>query len=202
MRSFNHLLTMIFSAFFVLPFGIAGQAMADPPPWAPAHGYYKDKHKNKHKRERYDDHVDYYDQRQPSPFIQNGRCNAEQIGTLLGGAIGGVVGSRIGKHDTKTVTTIAGTIIGAFIGSSIGRSMDQVDQACVGQALEYAQDRQAVAWVNPDTGNRYQVTPTRTYEDYGRYCREFSREAIIDGRSQTIYGRACRQQDGSWQIVK
>ena len=207
MRPFKRLFTLVFSACIALQFGVTSQAIADPPPWAPAHGYYKNKHDKhrKHRRddqERYQEHDTYYDQRRPSPYIQNGRCNAEQIGTLIGGTLGGVVGSRIGKHDTRTVTTIAGTIIGAFIGSSIGRNMDRVDQTCVGQALEYAEDRQAIAWKNPDTGNSYQITPTRTYEDYGRYCREFTRQALIDGHRQTIYGRACRQQDGSWQIVR
>jgi hypothetical protein len=34
-----------------------------------------------------------------------------------------------------------------------------------------------------------------------RYCREFSKDAWIHGRRQEIYGLACRQPDGSWEVV-
>ena len=34
-----------------------------------------------------------------------------------------------------------------------------------------------------------------------RYCREFSKNAYIQGRQQEIYGLACRQPDGSWEVV-
>jgi hypothetical protein len=36
---------------------------------------------------------------------------------------------------------------------------------------------------------------------HARYCREFSRNAHIHGRQQEIYGLACRQPDGSWEVV-
>ncbi|RMD62669.1 MAG: hypothetical protein D6826_06855 [Alphaproteobacteria bacterium] len=34
-----------------------------------------------------------------------------------------------------------------------------------------------------------------------RYCREYLGEGTIAGRVQPLYGRACRQPDGSWEIV-
>jgi surface antigen len=46
------------------------------------------------------------------------------------------------------------------------------------------------------------VTPIehpKTYHD-GSICREFSTTAIIDGKSETVYGTACQQRDGSWQM--
>jgi surface antigen len=78
--------------------------------------------------------------------------------------------------------------------------MDRVDQACIGQALEQAPAGQSVAWTNPD-GGQYRVTPVRTYEaGDGRYCREYQTSAIIGGRKEKVYGTACRQPDGSWQV--
>ena len=132
----------------------------------------------------------------------DGRCNREGLGQVLGGVVGGVAGSKIGKGDDRAAATIVGTIVGAMIGGSIGRSMDQADVACVGQALEYGQENAPVAWANPDTGAEYRVTPTRTYQQNGDYCREFTREAIIGGKREQIYGTACRQPDGSWQMVR
>jgi hypothetical protein len=35
----------------------------------------------------------------------------------------------------------------------------------------------------------------------GRYCREFQQEVTIGGRSEDAYGTACRNPDGSWEVV-
>lgn len=33
------------------------------------------------------------------------------------------------------------------------------------------------------------------------YCREYTTTVVIDGVEQQAYGTACRQDDGSWQII-
>lgn len=38
-----------------------------------------------------------------------------------------------------------------------------------------------------------------TYQE--PYCREFTKVVTIGGRAQNAYGKACRQPDGSWQVV-
>jgi hypothetical protein len=46
------------------------------------------------------------------------------------------------------------------------------------------------------------AVPTRDFRDAeGRYCREYQRTAVIDGRDQQIYGTACLMPDGAWRIV-
>jgi hypothetical protein len=46
------------------------------------------------------------------------------------------------------------------------------------------------------------AVPTRDFQDgEGRYCREYQRTAIIDGREQQVYGTACLMPDGAWRIV-
>ena len=56
-------------------------------------------------------------------------------------------------------------------------------------------------WRDPSTGGTYTVTPLRTYPaPEGRYCREYQMDAIIGSRRQQVYGTACRQPDGSWQM--
>jgi len=73
--------------------------------------------------------------------------------------------------------------------------------ACVERALEHADDGQDIVWDNPDRHARYEVTPTKTYQQNdGRYCREYTSSAIVNGREQTVYGTACRQPDGSWEL--
>ena len=45
-------------------------------------------------------------------------------------------------------------------------------------------------------------TPVKTYQtDNGQYCREFQQTITVGGQTESAYGTACRQPDGSWQIV-
>ena len=170
---------------------------ADPPPWAPAWGYRakhmgKGKGKNKHRVQQA--YTPPYD-------IGLGRCNRDLIGGLLGGAAGGLIGSQFGKGDGKLAAVAGGALLGLLIGGSIGRSMDQVDQSCLEQSLEHAQDGQQITWNNSDSSTRYQVVPTKTTTMAdGRYCREYATTATVRGKVETVYGRACRQPDGAWQI--
>ena len=160
-----------------------------PPPWAPAHGY----------RHKYATGPAGYVQ----PFgIGLGNCNRELLGGLLGAAAGGLVGSRIGDGRGQLAAVAGGTLLGFLVGGSIGRTMDEVDQNCVGQALEHAGDGQTIVWNNPEKGGQYQVTPKQTFQrDDGRYCREYTATAVIGGKTQNTYGTACRQPDGAWQLV-
>jgi surface antigen len=165
-----------------------------PPPWAPAHGY------------RAPRHGGYQGSTQTAyvpPFdIGLGGCNRELLGSLLGAAAGGLAGSQIGDGRGQLAATAGGTLLGFLIGGSIGRSMDEIDQNCIGQALEHGEDGQQIAWNNPQTGDQYQVVPTRTVQvSDGRYCREYTATSVVGGRNQQTYGRACRQPDGSWKLV-
>ncbi len=183
------------AALFLTVWG-AEDLLADPPPWAPAHGYRaKGKGRHKQKQARIAPHT------VAAPIdIELGSCNRDVVGAVLGGAAGGVLGSTVGSGSGQTAAIIGGTIIGVIVGGSVGRSMDEIDQNCVGQALERASDGQTITWQSPGDES-YEVTPIRTYQEPdGAYCREYTTEAVIAGKSQTIYGRACRQPDGSWKL--
>lgn len=199
----------------VLPSFTASPAYADPPPWAPAHGYRAKKrhkkYKRKHRRGRRGDYEERRSYDAPaivvapvvaSPHVDLSNCNRQLIGSVVGGATGALIGSRIGKGSGKTMAIATGTIIGLLVGGSIGRTMDSVDQSCVGNVLEQAETGQTVAWKNPD-GEQYQVTPQKTYQSgEGRYCREYTTTVTVGGKAESAYGTACRQPDGTWQIVK
>ncbi len=180
----------VFTATAVVP-----PAFADPPPWAPAHGYRAKKGKKFKK---------YKHVLPPNTFgIDLGQCNRDLLGGALGAAAGAALGTQVGKGSGKTAAIVGGAILGALVGGSLGRAMDQVDQNCVGQALERAEDGQTIVWNNPQTGTRYQLTPTNIYKDrQNRYCREYITRGTIDGKEQQLYGKACRQPDGSWELVQ
>jgi surface antigen len=184
----------------VLPVLPAGNAYADPPPWAPAHGY-RNKHKGHHdededRNERQETYVVPYD-------IDRGTCNRELVGEVLGGATGAAVGSTVGKGSGKTAAVVGGAVIGVIVGGYIGRQMDKVDQNCAGQILEHAEDHKQIVWSDSHTGARYLVTPTETFRGPdGRYCRKYTTDAYIGDQRHRAYGAACRQPDGAWAAMR
>ena len=167
-----------------------GYAGGGPPPWAPAHGY----------RRKHDGDYHHRDYTSVPVNLQTGSCNRELIGQILGGATGAAVGSQIGDGTGRLIAVATGTVVGAVIGGEIGRSMDRTDRLCVDQALEHAPDGTRIKW--NDDGRQYSVTPQATRQtDDGRYCREYQMETEVGGRPRQVYGRACRQPDGAWQIA-
>lgn len=132
--------------------------------------------------------------------------NKKTFGTLIGAAAGGLAGSQIGSGRGQLAATAVGALIGAFVGNSVGDSLDRADQTYAAQAeqraLETLPSGSAAEWSNPDTGHYGVVEPTRTYQSpQGAYCREYQHTVYVGGQPQQAYGHACRQPDGSWQIV-
>lgn len=135
--------------------------------------------------------------------IPLGRCDHELMGKVLGGIAGAAVGSDMGKGKGRLVAVIGGTVAGLLIGGDVGRRMDAADQNCVGQALEQGTTGQPITWSNPKTGGVFRVTPGADETDrQGRYCREYTAAATVGGGAEQAFGRACRQPDGTWQLVR
>lgn len=124
----------------------------------------------------------------------------EQAGMVIGGVVGGIAGAQIGQGHGRTVATIVGTLAGAVIGGALGRTMDATDRLKTAHTLETVRTGVSSRWSNPDTGNQYTVTPTKTYDVSGSPCREYSIDAVIGGKIEKVFGTACRQSDGSWKV--
>lgn len=124
-------------------------------------------------------------------------CNTNaQSGAGLGAIAGAIAGQAIG-HDTEA--TLIGAAIGGMLGYGIGNEMDKADQAKISHAYETIPDQQSSHWVNPNTGNEFSVTPSRTFkEESGRDCREAVILATIDGKAEKITQTACRDAQGNW----
>ncbi len=126
-------------------------------------------------------------------------CNSQAVGTVIGAILGGVIGADQGRGAGPV---IGGALIGAVLGGALGHAVDASNWACVGDVLEYAPNHHPVSWQDTRSGYGYEVTPVRTYEPHpGRYCREYQTVITIGGRAEDAYGTACRQPDGSWEIV-
>jgi len=130
-------------------------------------------------------------------------CNPtkQDIGTLVGAGTGAFIGSQIGGGTGQLAAVAIGALLGGYIGGSIGQDMDELDQYKTQVALETSPTGSTMAWNNPDTDIDYSVTPTRTYDSNSGPCRDYTTEAVIEGRAEIVHGTACRGSDGSWQAT-
>jgi len=130
----------------------------------------------------------------------------EDQGALVGAAAGGILGNQVGGGQGKVLATGVGMVIGAFAGASVGRGLDEVDRMKMNQTYQNSMENTRIgeqsSWKNPDSGNSGSVQPVRTYQNNdGRYCREYQQTITVGGETEKAYGTACRQDDGSWQII-
>jgi len=145
-------------------------------------------------------------------FVATGCASAGQTvadnpkaagGAALGAAGGGLIAAAAGGGAAGIV---GGVLLGGLLGGAIGNALDQRDKQMAYQtqqaALESTRTNQSTTWRNPDTGHSGSYTPVKTYENAsGQYCREYQEKVVIDGKTHSAYGTACRQPDGSWKIV-
>jgi len=165
---------------------------ADPPPWAPAHGWRKKNDPN---------YIGYTGKKWDQDYgVLEGTCNTAAVGAVLGGAVGGVVGSRVSNQRNRPVAVVVGTVLGAVIGAKIGAKIDDGDRGCMGHALELAGEQKTVAWTNEATGVNYRLTPTRNFKDGNSPCREFTTLVFTGKKKDAVNGIACRGGNGEWTI--
>lgn len=135
----------------------------------------------------------------------NGQVSKQGVGTVVGGAAGAVAGAQFGKGKGQLAMTALGAALGAYAGSEVGKGLDELDRMKAEEAHRKAMNApvgQTIAWNNPDNGHRGTVTSTRDgRSSSGQYCREYQQDVVIGGKTERAYGTACRQPDGSWQVV-
>ncbi len=121
------------------------------------------------------------------------------MGAGGGAAAGALIGQAIG-HNTEA--TLIGAAVGSMLGYMIGNEMDKYDRQQLNHVYERGVSGQTNAWRNPDSGNSYQVTPQPAYSNPSTHqpCRRAEILAVIDGKAETTYTTACRDEDGQWQL--
>ena len=164
-------------------------APAGPPPWAPAHGWRKKNDPN---------YVGYTGKKWEKDYgVVEGTCHTQEIGAVIGATVGGAIGSQHGNDSNRPVAILVGGVIGAVIGAKIGRTLEESDRACMGHALELADEHSTVRWKN-SAGVQYELTPTRNIGDKSSPCREFVTRVATDSTRDAVTGIACRGANGDW----
>lgn len=128
----------------------------------------------------------------------------QHLGGLAGAIGGAIAGSNVGKGKGRIAAIAMGTLLGTAIGSEVGKSLDRADMMHMKRtsqrSFEMSPSGVTSDWVNPDTGNRGTITPSRAFKRHGSYCREFTQTITVGGQTQEGYGTACRKPDGSWEM--
>lgn len=175
-------------AVLAFSFTIVPPTLADPPPWAPAHGW-RAKQGKHHQHD-----VAYIDRVEGNIF----RCNSDAVGAAIGAVAGGAIGSTV-KGSGRTVAIIGGAVLGAVIGGHLGREVDKVDRACTAQGLTRLKDGEMIRWENSQTRRSYALRPISTYSaDGGRVCRRYVIQA--SGDDERYERLACRGDDEVWHV--
>ncbi len=176
---------------------------ADPPAWMPAGNQRAER--SGPSRGRTDLKLTY----QLPPGLQDGRCRPEMFNPatasgLVSAAAGGFTTARMGtgKSSSRLGATAIGSLIGAVVGHRIEGGIARAEEICFSESFEYLPDHDTVAWMDSSLGAHYSVTPTKTMRAIdGRYCREYTARATLNGQAAGTYGTACRQADGRWELI-
>ncbi|MEX0955448.1 MAG: RT0821/Lpp0805 family surface protein [Rhizobiaceae bacterium] len=114
-----------------------------------------------------------------------------------------LVGSFAGASTARNAGTAA--IGNGLVGGPMGASLDPSDRRLAleaeYQALEYTHAGRPVSWTGTNGGVAGEVVAYQPYRVGSQDCRQYMHTVNVDGRSQTMRGAACRNEDGSWSLL-
>jgi surface antigen len=124
------------------------------------------------------------------------------IGAAGGATVGGLIAAAAGGNPAAiAASVIGGLLVGGLVGNLLDERDKRLQAEAAQRAFETAPSGQSVAWKNPDSGHSGTVTPTKTVQAPSGYCRDYQATVEIEGKQEKATGRACRQPNGTWQIV-
>lgn len=133
---------------------------------------------------------------------------SRKVGTLIGGIVGGLIGSQFGSGTGQSVSIALGAGLGALAGDEIARRLTERDKqmaaATLEDALENNETDKNSGWSNPESGNSGSSSVGEKYEQAktGNDCRDFETTVFTDDGESSATGTACRNDDGSWEVVR
>lgn len=131
-----------------------------------------------------------------------------------GDKVNGLIGnskSREGENffrsdADESIKTKAGDIAGELFNLKSVQGWEEYDKKMMHkiahQALDFSPSGSSVEWKNPSNKNHGSITPIKSFKISGRYCRQYIQEIYIGPKKIRVFGKACRQADGSWKIIK
>ena len=155
-------------------------------------------------RQRYGQTYSYNDDH----YYQDCRNRPDPAGVIAGALIGGLLGNAAGGRDGgRTGATVAGVVVGGAIGAALTSRMDCQDRSYAyktySDGFNSGRANSNWQWDNPDNGHYGDFRVGDYYNDQdGFRCANYTQQIWVDGSPQAASGRACRQPDGTWAIVR
>ena len=112
-----------------------------------------------------------------------------QAGAVADPKPGGAVASTI-------IAAMNGGLIGGPIGEGLGNGDRRLALESEYRALEYTPASESVTWQG--RGDSGEVVVGQPYRVGSQNCRQFKHTVVVDGRTRSARGTACRNPDGSW----
>lgn len=108
------------------------------------------------------------------------------------------------KPSPKISPTASGAKIGDFLQKAIMNPIDELVVAkSIQKTLENGASGYPTKWRNRVTGNDGDIIPFPIFKDkHQRYCRKFFLTYANKGKSNPYSGKACRQDNGQWQVTE
>lgn len=100
---------------------------------------------------------------------------------------------------TPTVALVAAVVAVLLVAAAILTGLSNRVTGYQSEAEQYLPATTSSASVSTQAQAPADSTSAGTGGDTG-LCREYTKDVTIAGRTETIYGTACRQPDGSWDI--
>jgi surface antigen len=126
---------------------------------------------------------------------------------VLGGCTTSVsrTSSLVGFAGTGARSAGTAAIGNGLIGSAQVAGLDPSDRRLAleaeYQALEYTAAGRPVSWTGTNGGVAGEVVASQPYRVGSQDCRQYAHTVNLNGRSQTLRGAACRNEDGSWSLL-
>ena len=103
------------------------------------------------------------------------------------------------RRDNDAFKWLAFTAITLKILDNLNEGQQRAHEAAQIRATE-ADVGETVYWNRDGASGSVTVLRDGT-STTGRYCREFQQEVTIAGKGEAAYGTACRNPDGSWEVI-
>jgi len=145
----------------------------------------------------------------PPPGYAAYRCEERHEGNTAGGAIlgalaGGLFGNAIshGSGDGTAVGAIAGGLLGASIGSSLPCNDQRYAYNVYYSGFEAGRPHHRYEWRSPyDTSYGWVEVGDYYTGPEGYRCATYTQRIYVNGRPEVASGHACRNRDGTWQML-
>ena len=140
-------------------------------------------------------------------FSCQNKNDNKRIGQMIGGTIGAIVGSNFGSGNINALTTILGATGGYLIGGQIAIMLSEKEKKelndITNESLENSKINESSFWESKQNKKlKAEIVPVENFSLNNYSCRKYRQIIVNENKKSISESRACRDNDGNWQILK